>query len=195
MEPQDDPEARIRELERPLSDQARTSEPVWSALPPTQAPLRRSTFPVAWAVLAVTVLTVLVVGAGAAIHFVSAGSGPPLGGGGGPIQPGPAPTVAAPNAVAKPEVLQALAGKPLSVSGVEETTTVACTEGVISVSGVSNRVTVTGHCVSVDVSGVQNQVTLEAADAITASGFENRVVYRSGEPRVSNGGDNVVERG
>jgi hypothetical protein len=46
------------------------------------------------------------------------------------------------------------------------------------------------------VSGVQNSVTVEAVDSIAASGFDNKVTYRSGAPKISNsGGSNVVQQG
>src|SRR5512143_3694941 len=75
MESQDDPEARIRELERPLTDQAYTSELGGShTYPPPPPPLAdgisfgttraRSTGQVWWIVAAVIILSVvgLVVG-------------------------------------------------------------------------------------------------------------------------------------
>jgi hypothetical protein len=62
-------------------------------------------------------------------------------------------------------------------------------------SGISNTVTITGHCVNVTVSGVENQVTVDTADAISASGFDNRVIYHFGSPAINSGGSNVVEQG
>jgi Protein of unknown function (DUF3060) len=113
-------------------------------------------------------------------------------GGGGPLDP----TSQAQPKPPKREVLQALPGVPLSVAGVDAVKTVVCNEGMVNVSGVSSEITITGHCVSVNVSGVENRVTLENADTITASGFNNRVTYRAGDPQINNsGGDNVVERG
>ncbi len=87
-------------------------------------------------------------------------------------------------------------GARLSVAGINESRTIACNDNIVSVSGVSNTVTITGHCASLSVSGVQNAVTIEAADAITASGFNNKVTYHSGTPKISNSGDsNVVTQG
>src|SRR5689334_21436149 len=108
MNPKDDPEARIRELERPLTERARSSEVApqpyaetqpptdgpWSPLPPAPpacTPARRPSSPVAWLVVAAVVLTLLVVGATAAIFFADAGpkrqGHPTVVGGGGPLDP------------------------------------------------------------------------------------------------------------
>jgi hypothetical protein len=87
-------------------------------------------------------------------------------------------------------------GTELSVAGINENRTIACNDNIVNVSGVSNTVTITGHCTSLSVSGVQNSVTVEAVEAIDASGFNNKVTYHSGAPKISNsGGSNVVQQG
>lgn len=86
-------------------------------------------------------------------------------------------------------------GGTVSVSGVSKRESVACDGGSVNVSGVSNTVEITGHCESVIVSGVENTVKVESADSISASGFTNRVTYTSGSPDTSATGDNVVARG
>lgn len=199
MNPQDDPEARIRDLERPLADRAQTSElgtqpyTVAGAYPP---PVYDTPYPIApqlyskgpshtgVVVLVVVVLGLLVFGAGVAIYFAKAGprdgavtaGRPTIAGGGGALA-------------------QAPPGGQFSVAGVEGDKRVACDDSLISVSGVSNTVTITGHCVSVTVSGVGNEVIVESADRISASGFENRVTFQTGDPQIDSFGDNVVERG
>ena len=92
-------------------------------------------------------------------------------------------------------VVQAPANASFSVSGIEGNKRVACNDSLISISGVSNIVTITGHCVSVTVSGVENQVTVENSDTISASGFDNRILFQAGDPQINNSGDNIVERG
>jgi hypothetical protein len=88
------------------------------------------------------------------------------------------------------------AGGEFSVSGIDENKIVACNDAKVTVSGVNNTVHLTGHCLSVTVSGVENNVTVDNADEIGASGFDNRVIYRSGDPKIDNfGGSNIVERG
>lgn len=86
-------------------------------------------------------------------------------------------------------------GGQFSVSGIDEVKTIPCNEANISVSGVNNTVTLTGHCASVSVSGVNNNVTLDSADTIGASGFDNKIVYLSGDPKVDASGSNTVSRG
>jgi hypothetical protein len=221
MNPQDDPEARIRDLERPLAERAQSSElgtqpyPVAGQYPPpppygtpypmTPPPPRTSHTGVI--VLVVSVLALLVVGASVAIYF--ANSGPrdgsaerPVAGGGGSIDlpqlpTGDAPVVVMPGGPAGSDdvVVQAPANGPFSVAGMEGNKRVACDNSAISISGMSNTVTITGHCASVTVSGFKNQVTVENADTISASGFENRVVFQTGEPKVDSTGDNVIVRG
>lgn len=235
MNPPDDPEARIRDLERPLADRAQASEmgtqpytvagsyppppaadhqppsyempyPPMPSAPPHRGPSRTGVI-----VLVVTVLALLVFGAGVAIYFAGMGprdgavtAGRPVAGGGGPLDP-PAdvpppvdePVVILPGGPPGSDdvVLQAPVNGPFSVSGVEGNKRVACRDSLISISGVSNKVTITGHCASVTVSGVSNEVTVENADTISTSGFENRVVFQTGDPDINNLGDNIVERG
>lgn len=226
MNPQDDPEARIRDLERPLADRAQTSElgtqpyTVAGAYPPpaydapypyasqphSTGPSRTGVF-----VLVAVVLLLLVFGAGVAIYFakvvprdgaITAGR-PTIAGGGGALDPMPeAPPTGEPPIAILPGgpsgggqvVAQAPPGGPFSVSGVEGVKRIVCNDSLISVSGVSNTVTITGHCVSVTVSGVSNEVVVENADRISASGFQNRVTFQSGDPQIDNFGENVVER-
>ncbi|OBI58512.1 DUF3060 domain-containing protein [Mycobacterium sp. E796] len=87
-------------------------------------------------------------------------------------------------------------GGRLSISGINENRTVACNDNLVNVSGVSNTVVITGHCTSLTVSGVQNAITVDAVDSIDASGFDNKITYHSGNPKISNaGGSNVVQQG
>ena len=84
---------------------------------------------------------------------------------------------------------------PASVSGIDESITVVCQNGDVNISGVNNTVTLTGHCANVSVSGVENKITAESADVIGASGFDNEIVYLSGDPQINNTGSNTVTRG
>jgi hypothetical protein len=87
-------------------------------------------------------------------------------------------------------------GGSLTISGIGENKTVACNDNIVTVSGISNTVTITGHCTSLTVSGMQNTITVDAADNIEASGFNNKVTYHTGNPKISNfGGSNVVQQG
>jgi hypothetical protein len=257
----DDPEARIRELERGLNDQAQASElgrgqsggdtPYMPPSTPTYTPPDYNTpaygsqqpygtqpygtqpygdqsydnqpygtspygqFPsvppkssggIPWAVFGV--IAVLFIGgavAGAIFYTSHSGSGSSVSSGGGSIDVPSIPSFpsieipsipAAPGAPsADPSVIVAAPGASVSVSGIDENQTVTCNDGSVAISGVRNTVNVTGHCVKVTVSGVNNVVTVDAADAIGASGFDNRITYHSGSPQVDNAGSNVVEQG
>jgi hypothetical protein len=225
MNPQDDPEARIRDLERPLADRAQTSElgtqpytvagaypqPAYdTSYPVAPQPYSKGSSHTSLVVLVVVVLTLLVVGAGVAIYFAKAGprdgavtaGRPTIAGGGGALDPTTPATQELPVVIVPGgpsggggAVAQAPPGGQFSVSGVQGDKRVACVDSLISVSGVSNTVTITGHCVSVTVSGVDNEVIVESADRISASGFENRVTFQTGDPQIDNFGDNIVERG
>jgi DUF3060 family protein len=87
-------------------------------------------------------------------------------------------------------------GGNLSVAGINENQTIACNDNTVDVSGVSNTVVITGHCTSLTVSGVQNAITVDAVDTIDASGFNNKITYHTGSPKVSkSGAGNVVQQG
>jgi hypothetical protein len=86
-------------------------------------------------------------------------------------------------------------GGKLSVSGINENRAITCDDSIVSVSGVSNTVLITGHCATLTVSGVQNSITVDAVDTIDASGFNNKITYHSGTPKISTGDSNVVQQG
>ncbi|WP_145009968.1 DUF3060 domain-containing protein [Mycobacterium marseillense] len=216
MAANDDPEERIRELERPLAESAWASEqgsavsagrdqpptapgapPPWTFGGPIPGPPpRRPSGNRAWWILGTVIAVGVVALAGGiaafAAHQISGVksfiTSPPS------VSTGPAPPTSrrtSPSTSPAPP-----RGARLSVAGVNENRTIACNENIVSVSGVSNTVTITGHCASLSVSGVQNAVSIEAVEAITASGFNNKVTYHSGAPKISNSGDsNVVAPG
>lgn len=188
MDPQQDPEQRIRDLEPP------TTQP-WVD-PGLQQPGMRA----GWIVLGVLVLG-LVAGGGVLIaEQMAAKSKPvagrpttqPVVGGGGSFVPSP-PTSGAVTSTLLPP---APTGAQISVTGIDKDETHACDASVVSISGVHNRVVLTGHCARVDVSGVRNTVIVEETDAIVVSGLDNSVTFRIGSPDVNDSGfDNTVARG
>jgi Protein of unknown function (DUF3060) len=230
MAADDDPEDRIRELERPLADAARASEagsaqpaaqpyspgpaappppPPWTygAPFPGPPPPRPSGNRMWWILGTVIVVGVLALAGGIAAFAAHQLSGvrsiinsPPT------ITDTFSPPATTPGGTG-PSTTRSKTPRPstsptpppggrLSVSGVGENRTIACNDNVVSVSGVSNTVLITGHCASLTVSGVQNEITVDAVDSIEASGFNNKVTYHSGTPKVSNsGGSNVVQQG
>lgn len=230
MAANDDPEERIRELERPLADAARASEagspqpdqgypPAPPGVPPptpwtyggplSAPPPQRSSGNRMWWILG-TVIAVAVLGLAAGIAAfaahqlsgvrsiinspptISVPFGPSSGMPSMPGSPGPSATrTTAPSTSPAPPP-----GGKIGVSGINENRTIACNDNVVSVSGVSNTVAISGHCARISVSGVQNTITVDAVDTIDASGFNNRVTYHSGAPKISNAGEsNVVQQG
>lgn len=210
MNPEDDdPEARIRELERPLAERAAASEVRASHsapntyLPPQQpyAAQPRGTGSNAW-----LVLTLIALGIAAAIGtttylLVST-----------PTKHSTAPgrsssatshrtltqTVSPPTSRVSTDTTT-VPGQPLIIAGSSQHHDVECVEGgpdAVIVSGVSNTVTITGHCTSLTVSGVENEIEVDNADSIGVSGFSNKVTYHTGTPQIRNSGSsNTVEQG
>lgn len=245
MEPQDDPEARIRQLEQADlgavelgTSQHTGNDHQTSALPPPvygppypptyqqQSPYSAPPFGVSFPPgptrsgapyglifgLIGVVVVLIVAGIGVFVWSMSSTTDqistrpgfPSATDDGGPrdgsVTIGPsrnAPTLL-PTQVPRdepPEVAVAPAGGQYSVSGVEKTETIECNGSNISVSGVDNTVTLLGHCLSVTVSGIDNQVTLDSADNIGASGFDNQVIYHSGNPEIDATSRNSVTQG
>jgi hypothetical protein len=246
MKSEDDPEARIRELEQPLADTARASEAgnpppgKWAAppapvFPPPAQPYGGGVPPapppyggvppappfggsysstssgmfsrsrVWWIVATAFVIGMIALPAG--ILFFTARTvshsglttllpNPTIAAPSGGVTqiPGVVPsTLPTSGATAAPT---APAGASLSISGINESRTIACNGSAINVSGVSNTVVITGHCASLSVSGVQNKVTVDTVDSIEASGFSNQITYHTGSPSIDNAGEgNVVQQG
>ena len=238
MDSQEDPEERIRELERPLADNARASElgatqppggygyapgsagpPAPPPPPPPPSPWtyggpftgpppkQRSGNRTWWILGTFIVIGLLALAAGIAAFAahqlsgvrsiisspptVSATFSPPASTPSGPVPSTTRTRTSAPSTSPTPP-----RGGSLSIAGISENRTVACNDSIVSVSGVSNTVVITGHCTSLTVSGVQNSITVDAVDSIDASGFNNKVIYHSGTPKISNaGGSNVVQLG
>ena len=218
MEAQDDPEARIRALEQPLANQAQASElgtgPYTgggSYVPPTTPmpgaypgahndPYAPSTFGAPWGApphrvssgfrawpLLIGVIVLVVIGGVAGVIVYSVKSALP----GGTI-----PTIPSfPSMPSHPTVSPPEPGGQISVAGVGDNKVIECNDSLVSVSGVSNTVTITGHCISVTVSGMDNIVNLDTADTINASGFDNKVTYKTGSPEINSGGSNTVGQG
>ncbi len=226
MEAEGDPEARIRELERPLAESARTSElggaspggydlqsraPAMTGAPFSPPPFTTSAgFRPWWIVVAVVVVGAVVFGGSVAFFFTrmpsehgsvngSPGRVPGVSGSSQANHPGTRPDTsdsASPVPTAPESPSLPPAGGELSVAGVGVDRTIACNDSLVTVSGFSNTVVITGHCASLTVSGGQNVVTVDTAEAIEASGFDNRVTYHSGSPGIDKSGEgNVVEMG
>ncbi|BBX71994.1 DUF3060 domain-containing protein [Mycolicibacterium psychrotolerans] len=241
MEPTGDPEARIRDLERPLAEQAGATEmgatapippPPYGApygMPPTdpyqaasssqygspyyappQQVVHKRGQPALWLIPLVVGVAVVAGIVGVVLYFVVGNSSTTgVSGGGGSVAVPTMPSMptlpsmpALPSMPSIPgvgptdEVLTVESGGSLSIGGVERKQTVICNQGTVSISGMNNTIEVQGSCAAVTVSGMDNTVTVESAGTIGASGFDNKVTYRSGEPQTSQSGTgNVIERG
>lgn len=225
MEPDADPEARIRDLERPLAERARASElgtqpyttptevpvPAPSPYPPPLGPSpyyappqrvvhKNSHATALWLVPIVVGVVVVTAAIGAIVYFTSGSPDlpaprPGISGGGGSIDV-PTDIPSAPGIDSGEQVVTVGPGAATSLGGVDTRRTVQCDGGTVNISGVDNVVEVQGGCAAVLVSGVGNVVTVDTAATITASGMNNQVTYRSGTPEVSRSGTgNVVEQG
>jgi hypothetical protein len=225
MKSEDDPEARIRELEQPLAETARASEVgvnpppgKWAAPPdpafrpppppmpygsasPWASPRPTSRNRVWWILAAFFIIGTVAIPLGLAFFNINRATHSGL----TTLLPNPgvSSNSAAPSAgqaqtpVPAPAMSPtAPAGASLSIAGINNNRAIACNGSAISVSGVSNTVVITGHCASLSVSGVQNKVTVEAVDSIEASGFNNQITYHTGSPSIDKSGDgNVVQQG
>lgn len=167
---------------------------------------KKSSFPVALVIGLIAVVFVIVAGIGLVVWNVSSTVEEVTGGGGTVGEPGGTrtfvpPTITFPsipdmtNIPGADTEQTATPGTPASVAGIDENITVVCENGDVNISGVNNTVTLTGHCANVSVSGVENKITVDSADVIGASGFDNQIVYHSGDPQINNTGSNTVNRG
>ncbi len=148
----DDPEKRIRELERGLSDPTPVA-PAWKYDPVfTPSPSRPSMRRPILIVVGLSVLAPIVIAIVVAVNLFSNWNG---GGISGPIS-----------------VPQ---GGALSVTGNERNDTVVCNDGKLTLSANNSAINVTGHCASLLVSGFETRVNVEKADSIEVSGYNSKV--------------------
>ncbi|MGH3722678.1 MAG: DUF3060 domain-containing protein [Mycobacterium sp.] len=210
MEPDGDPEARIRELERSLSETARTSElgvtsrrryapPVYDtgqiSRPPARK-LRRLFLVLGAVVIAGTAGLIFYSAKPTHPHGVPTSSGVTTRPARSTLVRTPTPSAATPPSAEAPSATVVPPGSTFSVSGAHKHVVVTCDECSVNVSGVSNTVEIEGNCDNLTVSGVENIVTVGTSREISVSGFRNEVTYHSGEPTISGGGDsNAVHQG
>lgn len=86
-------------------------------------------------------------------------------------------------------------GGSLIVNESNKTKTIECNDGRLTLNGKNLTVTVTGHCANLFVNGSNHQVTVDSADAIQVNGMNSIVVYRSGQPQISKNGSVSVTQG
>lgn len=222
MEPEQDPEARIRDLERSLADRAQYSElgtRPYTATPPADAPADPNPYRAQpqhvhgspqygspyyappqrvvhkrpqTALWLILLVGVIGVGIAGLVMFLTLDMSD--------IGPQTSPGVDTPEVeipfTPTEDVLTVGAGDTLSVGGIGQDKTLVCDRGTVNISGMTNVIEIQGDCAGVSVSGMNNTITVESAQSITASGFENQVTYRAGTPEISKSGEgNVIEQG
>jgi hypothetical protein len=191
---QEDPEKRIRELERGLADTSHPapqqppqfpqygvnptagSMPTWSSAPvpsgypgaPPFSPKRRGPGSMRW----IGLLVGFVLPVGMAAAFVVPWKDFGLFG--------------------PPKVPH---GGNLMINDSNASKTVECNDGHLTLNGNNLTVTVTGHCASLFVNGSNHQVTVDSADSISVNGMGSVVVYHSGQPGISKNGNVTVKQG
>jgi len=70
-------------------------------------------------------------------------------------------------------------GGELRVGGNLETKTIACNDGNLTLYGTGGTYTVTGHCASLKAGGYNNNVTVDSADTLESSGYGNTVTVHA----------------
>ncbi len=86
-------------------------------------------------------------------------------------------------------------GGSLMVNESNKTKTIECNDGRLTLNGNNLTVTVTGHCANLFVNGYNHQVTVDSADGIQVNGMNSIVVYHSGRPAISKNGSVEVTQG
>jgi hypothetical protein len=211
MNPEDDPEARIRDLEHPLADVARTSElgtehysspsaytpppvPTYGApypgTPYPGAPVKSKSGPGAsvW-VFAAIVVVLLIIGAGVAIYSARVFS----------LGSETRPPVEIPNVAGgggqverEPEAEPIIPGGG-PIETVPGGVPIPPPGAQLSVSGIDKNETIACNESIVSVSGVNNIVTITGHCAsLTVSGVENQVTVDSSAKISASGFDNLV---
>ncbi|MDT5256913.1 MAG: hypothetical protein QOD10_1993 [Mycobacterium sp.] len=165
----DDPEKRIRELERGLADVTRpprnaprytgnapyVGDPTWGV--GFRPPRRKSRLPWVVALVALGFLVPTIVGFVAIFETSNAGRS----------------TVEAPVSSTDPSAVPQ--GGELRVGGNSETKTVACNDGKLTLDGHGTDYSITGHCATLTVDGYNNKVVVDSADILESTGYSNTV--------------------
>ncbi len=202
----DDPEQRIRELERrladakggpretvPAGDEVGRAPDVWLPQPPSVDPPnyellrrqmnRRRRLSRIWGIVLVPGILLLVI---LVAHPYRAEKYSP-------------PATALPGAEPTADLSGALTVGPggnLTEEPSGATFTVVCDRAELTVAGNGNSAYVAGHCAHLIVRGSRNKVVADNADVIDTDGSGNQVLYHGGAPQISVGGtNNIVRRG
>ena len=79
-------------------------------------------------------------------------------------------------------------GNTINYGSYGTTAQIDCADGkALNVGGSNNTLTVHGRCSSVNIGGADNKITLDTVEQdLAVVGLNNTVVYKGGEPTVSN---------
>ena len=85
-------------------------------------------------------------------------------------------------------------GNAVNYGSYGTTAEIDCADGkALNVGGSNNTLTVRGRCTSVNVGGADNKITLDnVEDDLAVVGLNNTVVYKAGDPTVSNLGTGTL---
>jgi hypothetical protein len=86
-------------------------------------------------------------------------------------------------------------GGSLMINDSNASKTIDCNDGRLTLNGNNLTVTVTGHCATLFVNGSNHQVTVDSADSIYVNGMGSVVTYHSGQPGISKNGNVTVKQG
>jgi hypothetical protein len=212
MNPEDDPEKRIRELERPLTDVARSAELGTAPLPPPTAgwtppppppgyygpPMpppvtsqsSSSGMRVGWVLLGLLVLG-LVVGGGAIVagNVISSSTRSALNTPTTPGIPGGGGPFTPPTRASAPTFTAAPAEPPTSATTVEQ----PAPGERLSVSGISENKTLACNGNVVSISGVDNTVVISGrCSRVEVSGMDNSVTVDAADAIEASGMNNKI---
>lgn len=214
MEPTGDPEARIRDLERPLAGQASASELGGSTVPvppyPYAAPppdpyatsayeqpygspyyaapqqvVRKRSNPAVWVIPLIAGLVIIGGVIGVVVYFVGNTTVP-----GRPSVSGGGGTVAEPSIPSIPSIpgIPAIPG----IGGSDQVLTVEA-GGTLSIGGVDRTQTVICNQGTVSISGMNNTIEVQGSCAeVSVSGMENKLTVESAASISVSGFDNTV---
>jgi hypothetical protein len=191
MKPEDDPEARIRELERPLAETARASEvgggqapsdysyPTGSALPPATAPPSfgspspwtspRSTSPyrVWWILAAFFIIGTIAIPLGLAVFGINRASH------GGLVILSPTPSISSGSAAPSAGGAQTPAPAPSASPSPAPTAPAGAN---LTISGIKENRTITCNDSAINISGISNKFVITGHCAsLNVSGVQNSV--------------------
>ncbi|MGA8543668.1 MAG: DUF3060 domain-containing protein [Mycobacterium sp.] len=206
MESEDDPEARIRELERPLADTARASEAgvnpppgKWAAPPgpaypppppsfgspsPWTSPRPTSRYRIWWILAAFFIIGTIAVPLGLAVFGINRATH------GGFTTLLPNPTVssnsAAPSASAAQTPAPASSGSPSSAP-------TAPAGATLTISGIKENRTIACNNSAVNVSGISNKVVITGHCAsLNVSGVQNSIIVDAVDSIDASGFNNQI---